>query len=129
MKKLNEQFARLNKLRTDNGKAPLKDWKESNTKLLEAIRKEEAGEVKAKSVKAVANAATDPDLLDRMSGKKKLTKKKHVVAEATEFKSLADICKALGINPKVARAKLRKKFDDWSKESLTTIHSILSGNK
>lgn len=129
MKKLNEQFARLNKLRTDNGKAPLKDWKESNTKLLEAIRKEEADGIKGKSIKAVADASKDETILDRAAGKKKLTKKAKPAANAGEYKSLAEICKALGINPKVARAKLRKKFDDWSKESLTTIHSILSGNK
>lgn len=97
-------LADLNSLRVINGKTSLKSWKESKAKLAAAIDKEQ-GLMAAN----VMNPKGNPE-------KARTVKRQHgEVATPKAIKSVkvaavnvAQIAKELGINPKVARAKLRK---------------------
>ncbi len=103
-------LADLNNLRVLNNKQPLKAWKESKAKLIAAYEKEYA----------ISFHANQPEELrgDELKAHKKAKKiiaddlLKEEVARAAIIPhnkvNVASIAKELGINPKVARAKLRK---------------------
>lgn len=116
-------LAYLNELRAMNGKAPLKSWKESKDKLAKAIDKEnetrvagqnERLEEEARIARVSASAKNKPI---NILVKKTIEKNKAKIAKASQVSAkqeeaakvnVAQIAKELGINPKVARAKLRK---------------------
>jgi len=109
-------LAYLNELRAMNGKAPLKAWKESKDKLAQAIDKEHETRVAKQTVteqllkEEVARAAQVPAKKVNKHGEvatPKAIKAVRVAADAAKV-NVAAIAKELGINPKVARAKLRK---------------------
>lgn len=108
-------LGQLNVILEAKGKKPLKSWKESKENLQKRIQKEK---ISTKETKKPA---------------KKSTSKK------SDGQSVVDIARKLGINPKVARAKLRraglssnngrwKSMKVGSKEH-TQIKTILQGNK
>lgn len=85
---MTNRLATLNALRTAAGKAPLKSWKESKAKLEAAI------------------AALTPAA--KLSEPETKVQKKAAASYAHADRPLKAICKELNLNPKVARAKLRK---------------------
>lgn len=98
-------LADLNELRIQNNKQPLKSWKESKAKLIAAYEKEYA----------ISFHANQPEELKAHKKAKKIIADdllKEEVARAAIIPhnkvNVASIAKELGINPKVARAKLRK---------------------
>ena len=111
-------LAILNELRIRNGKTELKSWKESKAKLAERIEIE----------KAIADASAQAERVARVEAsaknkpinilvKKTIEKNKAKIAKAPQVSAkqeeaakvnVAAIAKEFGINPKVARAKLRK---------------------
>ena len=104
-------LAYLNELRTMNDKKPLKAWKESKVKLAAAIDKEHEvrqeerlARLEAKSVKIVTARIVKEG-------------KPQNVTEAGAKVNVAKIAKELGINSKVARAKLRKAKVDRTDEA------------
>lgn len=126
-------LAILNELRIRNGKTELKSWKESKAKLAERIEAEkEIAEAQAEDDRATARdeqAALDAlnDKLGKIADKARADAKrvpnpkigmKHgevatpkaikAVRVAANKINVAEIAKELGINAKVARAKLRK---------------------
>lgn len=80
-----EMLARLNDLRTAAGMKPIKAWKGSRTALEAAI------EGVSQPMSTTVQTDDAP-----------------VVADAAAPMTLADWCRENGINPKVARAKLRR---------------------
>ena len=114
-------LAYLNELRAMNGKAPLKSWKESKDKLAKAIDKENETRVAGQNERLEEEAR-----IARVSAKNKpinilvkktIEKNKAKIAKAPQVSAkqeeaakvnVAAIAKEFGINPKVARAKLRK---------------------
>ena len=109
-------LAILNELRIRNGKTELKSWKESKAKLAERIEIEKAiadASAQAERVARVeASAKNKPiNILVKKTiekNKAKLAKTPQVSAKTVNKVNVAQIAKELGINPKVARAKLRK---------------------
>lgn len=100
----------LNVLRAAAGKPTLKSWKESRAKLEAAIEMLKPKIVKTVDEtpivkKAVAKAQ------DKPKTKERLTKK--AISRTSEF---ADWCRTQGINPKIARAKLRRAGVQKSKD-------------
>ena len=99
-------LAILNELRIRNGKTELKSWKESKAKLAAAIDNEQG--------LLVANATNPKGNPTKKAVAEKLVKQEIAKAAGVEAKhvnkhvNVAAIAKELGINPKVARAKLRK---------------------
>lgn len=83
----------LNTLREQNGQVPLKSWKSSRAKLEEAIAKLTPAETPAPKAK---------------KAKKAKVAKADAPTKSSDDLSVADIARELGINPKVARAKLRR---------------------
>jgi hypothetical protein len=127
----------LNALRIANNLKPLKGWKESNAKLTAAIAKLSkitpaeqalkasvevtkipAGMTAAKLAAAKEKAAkakpSDPVLKkgDKIAASKKTDKQPVAKKPAIEGVSVSTIATKLGIDPKVARAKLRRAFGD-----------------
>lgn len=99
-------LAYLNELRTMNNKQPLKAWKESKDKLANAIDKEHAARIAAQPENLKKEeAAAEASSAAKARTVKRLAKE---VIERTTGINVAAIAKELGINPKVARAKLRK---------------------
>jgi hypothetical protein len=111
----------LNLLRTKAGMAPLKAWKESKAKLEVAIGKlllatkadPTAKELKATEVaKAAKKPAKEPKKIkDGMAAvaKAKSAKEKKTPVDGV---SISTIAAELDMDPKVARAKLRRAFGD-----------------
>lgn len=98
-------LATLNTLRAKNNMPPLKAWKESKAKLEAAISKlaakaplKEQLEVSAKPVK------TPKDKPAKKATKSTVTKK------AKSEISISTIAEECNMDPKVARAKMRRKF-------------------
>lgn len=102
-------LAYLNELRTMNNKKPLKAWKESKVKLAAAIDKEH--EVRQEERLARLEAKPVKIVTARVEGKPQN------VTEAGAKVNVAKIAKELGINSKVARAKLRKAKVDRTDEA------------
>ena len=117
-------LAILNELRIRNGKTELKSWKESKAKLAAAIDNEQ-GLMAANATNPKGNPSkqtvTEQLLKEEIARAavvpaKKVNSVKHgEVATPKAIKAVrvgtvnvAAIAKELGINPKVARAKLRK---------------------
>lgn len=91
---MTNRLATLNTLRTAAGKAPLKSWKESNAKLEAAI-----------AALTPAAKLSEPAPVAKAEAK---VQKKAAASYAHADRPLQAICKELNLNPKVARAKLRK---------------------
>ncbi len=131
MKKLNDQLKTLNVLRAKIGKKPLSDWKESGSKLQEMIRKTEAI-IKANADAQAETADKTPTPKVSNSQKKDLAK---LVASKKEGTKAADKAEGnkdrfRGIDPKQARAKLRKAFgSDWKTKTPDEIAAILFPKK
>lgn len=101
-------LAHLNNLRTSANMKPLKAWKESKVKLLAAIAKLEkiAADDEGPGVPSPTNKSADA-----MPVKVKAANKP--AGKHTEgLISVATIAKDLNMDPKVARAKLRRAFAD-----------------
>lgn len=114
----------LNTLRVAKGMKPLKAWKESKAKLDAAITKL-SGTDAAPAKKTATTKAVKPA---------KAAKKTPV-----EGVSVSTIAAELGIDPKVARAKLRRAFGDadgtgsngrwvFTKAKIAEIKEILKGD-
>lgn len=135
MKKLNEQLVRLNTLRTQIGRAPIKEWKESNTKLIEAIRKAEA--VVRDNAPTNSQKADIVTMAKDVKAKAKTPKAKaqaeaiiKKAASKASDKAEGHTDRFLGVNPKIARAKLRKAFgSDWKNKTAAEIAAILKPTK
>lgn len=84
-------LTRLNELREANGLKPLKAWKESKQKLEDAIRK-----------------LSDATIDEMIEEDKKVPCKAPSANPNPESITLAQIARELGINPKVARTKMRR---------------------
>lgn len=89
-----ERLATLNALRATKGKAPIKAWKESKAKLEAAIEALSPKQVKAPKAPVEVSKA----------------KLSHVLkgAMAPRARDFAEWCRQNDVNPKVARAKLRR---------------------
>lgn len=129
-------LAILNELRIRNGKTELKSWKESKAKLAERIEIEKAiahshhaAREQAELVKTLVNTKLNKIVDKTRADAKKVNSVEHGEVQARVVKegkpqnvteagakvlakknkvNVATIAKELGINPKVARAKLRK---------------------
>lgn len=97
MANLNE----LNALRTAAGMKPLKAWKESKAKLAEAITKLQSKTTVTQQLEATVRAI--PTVNQKTVKVRELRKLEGV--------SIIDIAKELKVDPKVARAKLRRRTD------------------
>lgn len=115
-------FEILNAYRVNAGQKPLKAWKESKEKLANAIAKARAaapdfdprvGDAKARLIAAQIEQGTDlPDMGEYVPGHSGPAKKEIAKANGATI-TLAEVARELGMNPKVARAKARRKnFDD-----------------
>ena len=112
------RFEHLNNLRILNGQKPLKAWKESKAKLEAAIKKLEA-QTRHDIEEAMEDAASD-NIDQLIEEDKKVPCRAPSVIEH-ELKSrphptpdkvtLVEIAKELSINPKIARAKIRRGGD------------------
>lgn len=98
----------LNVILETKGKKPLKSWKASVEKLKERIQKER---LDVATGEADGNAP-NPQQLPKETKPKKAPKKKPstkpTAKKSSDDISVVDIAAQLGINPKVARAKLRR---------------------
>lgn len=120
-------FTKLNALRIAANLKPLKDWKESGAKLVQAIAKlENASPLAAHFVRSAereeeAQQADEKEAAEQriMNAKAKKIARAIVVKPSKSVKdllqstkaanmSVAEYCKQFDINPKIARAKLRK---------------------
>lgn len=127
-------LATLNKLRLANGKSELKSWKESKARLAERIEAEKAiadsNKQAERLARVEASAKNKPiNIKAKLEAEKAAAVKKvteDCVARATKRKekriatdkiNVSKIATELGINPKVARAKLRKANVDRSDEA------------
>jgi hypothetical protein len=119
----------LNALRTAAGMKPLKAWKESKAKLDAAVAKLQ------ETMPALTRAMTT----DAKPAGKKVVVKKTAAKKATgEGVKVSTIAEELGIDPKVARAKLRRHFGDtpksgggqwvFTKDKVAEIKAILKGD-
>jgi hypothetical protein len=100
----------LNELRKHTGKAPLKAWKESKAKLAEAIAKLEANISALEPDRIVAPGIGSPDevvTVIKAKGTPIPKKPETPVVELVTI-TLVEIAKELSINPRVARAKMRR---------------------
>lgn len=133
MKKLHEKLAQLNTLRATLNQKPLAEWKGDAAELSEAIL---AAKSKIRTMKD--EPKEQPELkkaLKELAPKKKATPKAKKIAnsqkadleemKAETFNSFKEILTALNLDPKVARATLRKKFDDWKTVPLQDIYNAL----
>ena len=134
----------LNALRTAAGMKPLKAWKESKVKLVAAIEKLGAkpsnvevtkvptGMTAEKAAKAVAKPAPK-------AKPAKATKPAAAKKSTGEGITISTIAAELGIDPKVARAKLRRAFADadgtgsngrweFTKDKVAEVKAILTGD-
>lgn len=102
MSTLNE----LNALRTANSMKPLKSWKESKAKLDAAIKKLSASSSTTTQLKASVEAVASKPVAKKPAAKAEAKK------PAKDGTSISTIAAELGIDPKVARAKLRRAFGD-----------------
>lgn len=96
----------LNALRTAAGMKPLKAWKESKDKLTAAVNKLRGAATTTQQLKASAEVAVKKDAKKSAAKPKVKTTK-----PAVEGVSIKAIAKKLGIDDKVARAKLRRQDD------------------
>jgi len=100
----------LNELRDEAGMKPLASWKSSRVKLEEAIDKLDA-KVNAPNGQPsppLGESATDSKSKTVKKPKKPADKKKKAPSKDDGLMGVSDVAKELGINPKVARAKLRR---------------------
>lgn len=124
-------FAHLNKLRAISNQAPLKAWKESRIKLIAAIAKLQPSFDPSISLEVAAPGVTSETLAKTMAPAKKtpeskrlqkalakkMAPKKTIAKKAAPKKtdgtsiSLAEIARQLDMNPKAARAKMRRCTD------------------
>jgi len=99
-------LATLNILRAKHDMKPLKAWKESKAKL-------EAACAKLAKVASVTDLPPNKELAKpAKEATKKPVKTKPAAKAKVEGVSVSTIAKDLGIDPKVARAKLRRSFGD-----------------
>ena len=104
----------LNELRKEKGMKPLKAWKESRAKLEAAIDKldnEVVGdkESPAEEARVERKAGRKRPAKKKPDPKKKPTGKKRGPQPKNDgLLSVSDIAREIGIDPKVARAKLRR---------------------
>jgi hypothetical protein len=126
-------LATLNTLRAKNGMPPLKAWKESKAKLEAAIGKLAAKAPLKDQLEVSAKPKDKPAAKDKPAKVTKPAAKKANV----EGVSVSTIAKELGIDPKVARAKLRRQDDvpciegsQWlfDKADVSKIKAILKGD-
>jgi CRISPR/Cas system CSM-associated protein Csm3 (group 7 of RAMP superfamily) len=125
----------LNTQRVANGKKPLKVWKASKTALLEAIKKEtpmfsqeymESKTIEEHKADDDALESKKPVNLNKTIAKTAIVKKASPVKGAVSITSIAN---ELKIDPKVARAKLRRheakrKGSTWSFSNAADIEAI-----
>jgi hypothetical protein len=124
----------LNALRTAANMKPLKVWKASKAALVQAIAKLQSSSTTEQQLKASADVEHGKKI------KKVTTEAVEAMKEITknsEAKTIAEIAFELKINPKVARAKLRRRDDiprlpgkQWSfaSKDVATVKSILTGD-
>jgi len=129
------KLAELNTLRTIAGLKPLKAWKDSTAKLDAAIfaftqKKEVVEENKNKIDEVTADKKSEPAKAKTV--KKTKAAKTEKPADGT---SIATIASELDMDPKVARAKLRRAFPDhegaWNftnKAEIDKIKAVLQGD-
>lgn len=96
---------RLNQLRITNGKNPLKAWKESKQKCIDAIENEMA-EAKTPEPEPKAKIP-EPNLFPNFIIPDPVRDNDDSIPEKDTF-TISELAEQLGINPKVARAKLRR---------------------
>lgn len=128
----------LNTLRVAAGMKPLKAWKESKIKLDMAVSK-----LLNQNTQATVDAAKDPPTDKSAAAKKgasktKVVKKPAAKKATTEGVKVSTIAEELGIDPKVARAKLRRHFGDtpksgggqwvFTKDKVAEIKAVLKGD-
>lgn len=105
----------LNDLRVSNGKTPLKAWKESKAKLADAIAKEQVA-LEAKGMPSFTDIETGLDALNMSKAKaavKKMYAPKKSATEKAASNSIANLARTLHIDPKQARAKVRRHHPDF----------------
>lgn len=144
----------LNALRVANNMKPLKGWKESNAKLTAAIAKLSkitpaqqalkasvevtkvpAGMMAAKLAAAKEKEAKVAAKPAKVATPKKSDKQPVAKKPAIDGTSISTIATKLGIDPKVARAKLRRAFPEndgrWvftNEAEVKKIEAILKGD-
>lgn len=121
---MRELTIELNRLRVLNGKSPLKAWKESKEKAVDAIKAEvEILKPIVKTSKKKLIFSTGNDKIEEVSGPTSEVPEVPEVPEETpapvekapESKktfTVVELAFELKISPKVARAKLRRNVDD-----------------
>ena len=120
-------LATLNTLRVKNNMAPLKAWKESKAKLEAAIGKlTTKADPVAKELKATSVAKAKP------AKPTKVAKEKVAKEPKDNSLSISTIAEGLDIDPKVARAKMRRAFGKkeegkWP-NTVAEIKKVLSGD-
>lgn len=92
---------RLNALREDLDQPALKSWKDSKAKLVAAIE----------TAKKKAQAKLDARVEAADTKKEEPAKKAEAPKPSGKTFTLSELCKELDINPKIARAKARRKAD------------------
>jgi hypothetical protein len=134
MKKLHEKLAQLNTLRATLNQKPIAEWKGDAAELSEAIlaakskirtMKDESElppEVKKIKVPTKVKKVTPSKVLKKIANSQKADLEE---MKAETFNSFKDILAILRLDPKVARATLRKKFDDWKTVPLQDIYNAL----
>ena len=106
----------LNTLRVAAGMKPLKAWKESKAKLDAAVKKLAADGDVAEEINQLNDAAEKSAATKSSKKTSKTTSAKPAAKKATtEGVKVSTIAEELGIDPKVARAKLRRHFGDTPK--------------
>lgn len=95
----------LNALRTAVGMKPLKAWKESKVKLEAAIAKLQANTTTTQQLEATKV------IVDSLTDKAEEIYQEVIKEKKNVGVSISEIAKSLGINDKVARAKLRRRDD------------------
>lgn len=132
MKKIHEYLVELNALRANLGKMQLKDWKSSTEEIKnEIIRMKKkinefdlnAGKKPSQKLTIETDATTTVETPKKAEAVEKTTPKTEVAKTEKKY-SFADM------NPKVARAKLRKAFGKgWKNKTAAEITAVLFPKK
>ena len=96
-----ELLKRLNALRQDLDRPSLKTWKASRQKIVDAIQ-----EAKAEAQQRLDAKVNAADTQSEQQPEKKTQTK-----SSDKTFTLSELCKELDINPKIARAKARRRAD------------------
>lgn len=148
MKKAHEYLAELNAVRNELGMMQLSSWKGSNEEIKNQIAKLRNRIAEYEAIKRSREHEEENTTLNKVAKLLKLKKPKPLlkpakiipatvedeeVEEAAETKTettASQIVKAASMNPKVARAKLRKAFgSNWRNKTAAEINAVLFPKK